>query len=84
MNDNDHDLLIQIATKLDRALVDIKELKDNTTARVTALEEEKVNKTDFDVAAKKIDSLERLVYIGLGIVLTLNVALIAYVTYFHK
>jgi hypothetical protein len=80
----DHDLLIQIATKLDRAILDIKELKDNTTARVTDLEEGKTDKTDFEMAAKKIDSLQRLVYIGLGIVLTLNVALIAYVTYFHK
>ncbi len=48
-NSNDHDLLISIVVKLDRAIADIKELKDDTTDRVTDLEQEKVGKDEFDI-----------------------------------
>jgi hypothetical protein len=37
----------EFGAKLDRALADIKELKDNVAARVTDLENEKLNKDDF-------------------------------------
>lgn len=67
---NDHDLLIQIGTKLDRAILDIKELKDNTTARVTVLEDEKVNRVDYDARIndheKRLRRLERWGAIGIG------------------
>ncbi len=77
MNENDHDLLIQIATKLDRAIQDIKELKDNTTARVSALEDEKANKIDLSSHEKlgsavhsdhekRIRRLERWSLLALG------------------
>jgi len=69
--------LIQIATKMDRAISDIKEIKDNTTARVTALEEEKVNSADFEEfkkatldmfekQGKKLDRVYSYVLMGLG------------------
>ena len=91
MND-DHDLLLtfkaEVSTKLDRVISDVKELKDNVAARVSALEEEKTNKKDFDQYTentdKKIDVLSRLVYIGLGIVIALNFAILAYINYYHK
>jgi hypothetical protein len=79
---NDHDLLIKIETKLDRAIVDIKDLKDNTTARVTALEEEKASQKDLATTQDDLKKLSRLVYIGLGIVLTLEFALTLYVAFF--
>ena len=42
----DHDLLIQINTKLERVIYDVQELKSDTIKRVSALEEEKENKID--------------------------------------
>jgi len=59
MNENDHDLLIQIATKLDRAIQDIKELKDNVAARVSALENEKLDRTEYDSYIKDHDIAHR-------------------------
>jgi hypothetical protein len=97
-NSSDHDLLLtlkaELGTKLDRVIVDVKELKDNVAARVTDLEQEKVSKEDFDdlrnaIAKyqddtdKTISSLQRLVYTGLGIVLAIQFALLIYVTYYH-
>lgn len=55
--ENDHDLLIQIATKLDRAILDIKDLKDDTTRRVSTLEEEKVSQKDFDDLKNDVDPM---------------------------
>jgi hypothetical protein len=46
----DHDLLIQINTKLERVITDVKELKDNVADRVSALEMEKFNKADANQA----------------------------------
>lgn len=87
-NQSDHDILIalkaEVTTKLDRVILDVKELKDNVAARVTVLEEEKASKADLDDTNNDVKTLSRLVYIGLGIVLTLQVALIAWVTYFHQ
>ena len=86
-NQSDHDILIalkaEVTTKLDRVILDVKELKDNVAARVTVLEE-KASKADLDDTNNDVKTLSRLVYIGLGIVLTLQVALIAWVTYFHQ
>jgi hypothetical protein len=97
-NSSDHDLLLtlkaELGTKLDRVIVDVKELKDNVAARVTDLEQEKVSKNDFedfkaaalrdqDSTADALASLQRLVYIGLGIVIALEFAITVYITYFH-
>lgn len=43
----DRDLLIEIKTKLDRAINDINELKDNTAHRVDNLENTKLEKNEF-------------------------------------
>ena len=92
---NDHDLLIQIATKLDRAILDIKELKDNTTARVTALEEEKLNQKDFRAARyddqvfradheKRLRRLERWGFIAIGALGLVQILANLSTNYFHK
>ena len=91
----DHDLLIQIATKLDRAILDINELKDNTTQRVTDLEEEKVNQREFtefktsaedalDKQAKKLDRVYTWGLMGLGALGVIEFALQIYSNYFHQ
>lgn len=48
----DHDLLLtlkaEVTTKLDRVISDVKDLKDDTVARIGALEQEKLNRTVFE------------------------------------
>jgi hypothetical protein len=62
-NQPDHDLLIQINTKLERVILDVKELNDNTTLRVTHLEDEKVDKKEFqrseDDKERRLRALEK-------------------------
>jgi hypothetical protein len=93
MNENDHDLLIQIATKLDRAISDINELKDNTTARVTALEQEKLNQTEFiDYKEQtdkilvaygiKLDKVSSWVLMGIGALGVFEFIIQIYTNYF--
>jgi hypothetical protein len=73
---NDHDLLIslkaEVTTKLDRVIEDVKELKDNVAKRVTDLENEKVNKTEFDEVRDdheaRLRFIERYVWIAIGVV----------------
>ena len=92
MNENDHDLLIQIKTTLDRAILDIKELRDNTTARVTALEEEKIGQKEFydyksnaeeqrDDHEKRLRRLERWALLLIG---ALSLVEIIFQIIFHK
>ena len=88
----DHDLLLtfkaEVSTKLDRVISDVKDLKNDSLSRVATLEEEKASEKDFiDYCEKndaRYDQLSKLVYIGLGIVIALDFAVIAYLTYFRK
>lgn len=45
-NSDDHDLLVELKTKMEDLKSDIKELKDNVAERVKTLEEEKLNTRD--------------------------------------
>ena len=67
---SDHDLLITLHTKLDRAISDIRDLNDNSSRRITTLELGKVDKTDFktvdDDKEKRIRRLERYGAIAVG------------------
>jgi hypothetical protein len=80
----DHDLLIRLDEKVDnkfRALEEkIDNLSDNLVDRVNDLEDQlkDYRKTNDS----KVANLQRLVYIGLGIVLSLQFVMIIYVTYF--
>ncbi len=54
---NDHDLLIVLHTKLDRALKDIERLGDGIATRLSDLEHNKLDKKDFnavEATAKEI------------------------------
>src|ERR1700674_5313705 len=81
----DHDLLLtfkaEVATKLDRVISDVKDLKDNVAARVSDLEQEKASQRDVAAIQKAVGQLQRLVYIGLGVVLALQFSLMLYVTF---
>lgn len=71
MDGQDHDLLIELRTEMRAVRVDIKDLKDNTSKRVDALESEKINAVevfrmkqdaddihhDHEKRLKKIESL---------------------------
>jgi hypothetical protein len=52
----DHDLLIRLDQKMNTLSTDIKELKDNTAARVAALELEKANQKELDALQKLAQS----------------------------
>lgn len=58
---NDHDLLIamkaEFSTKLDRVILDVKDLKDNTAKRVHDLEEEKLDKTEAERMAREAEKV---------------------------
>lgn len=66
MTEQDHDLLIQINTKLERALIDIKDLKDDIAARVHDVEE------DLQGLGRRVSALEnwRWYIVGIASVLT--------------
>lgn len=63
----DHDLLVTIHTKLERALEDIREIRDNTTGRIITLESDKLDKTEAEEMKKSIAWLQRIAFGGLGI-----------------
>ena len=83
---SDHDLLIRLDEKVDnkfRALEEkIDDLSENLIERVNTLE------TDLKEYRKTNDTrvsiLQRLVYIGLGIVLALDFVTIVYVTFYGR
>lgn len=76
MEMNDHDLLIEVKTMQSVMLKDLKELKDNFAIRVSDLEEEKVNKADWDEDRKDKESrvrfIEKYVWGAMGILGLLN------------
>lgn len=43
---NDHDLLVVVHTKLERVLIDLKEMRDNTVGRIAVLEANKLDKIE--------------------------------------
>jgi hypothetical protein len=61
MDGADHDLLVQIHTKMERALVDIKELKDDTGRRVSTIED------DMSGMGRRITTLENWRWYVIGI-----------------
>lgn len=55
---SDHDLLIKIATQVERLISDVADLKTNTVGRVEKLELEKANECDVEKLKERIQSLE--------------------------
>lgn len=63
----DHDLLIQIDTKLGRALADIKDLKDGTNEKIANLENSRAGTKEVSELRKRVMWLERIAYMGMGV-----------------
>src|ERR1700735_1871690 len=71
-----------------RFLIAYEKSKDDHERRIRDAETQKLSVIDFETEKEtlnnKIDTLSRLVYIGLGILLASQFAIIVYTTYFHK
>lgn len=63
----DHDLLIEIKTKLDRVISDVAEVKTNSINRIEALELNKLNITEFEKLLRRVEWLEKIAYGALAI-----------------
>ena len=82
----DHDLLIRldekVTTKFEALEKQIGNLSDNLVDRVTDLENDYKEYRKANDA--RVSSLQRLVYVGLGILLALQFISIVYVTFFRS
>jgi hypothetical protein len=58
MPQEDHDLLIEIATQMKDLRADVKDIKTNTVGRVEKLEIEKANSCDVEKLKDRINTLE--------------------------
>lgn len=74
--ENDHDLLVVIKTQLERAISDIKELKDNFANRVHILEEEKASKEEVQTLKKAVELIQQRVWMIVGGLLLSQVVLV--------
>lgn len=83
---NDHDLLIVLHTKLDRALTDIEKIGDGMSARLVELEHTKAEKKELveaQIAADKIHDdherrirrLEKYVWLAIGALAIIQIIL---------
>src|SRR5882672_2111193 len=87
----DHDLLIRIDEKVERAISDIQELKNNFATRVSVLENEKVGVPQFqelelivkDDHEKRLRKLERWAWIAIGALAIVEFAIAIYAN-FHN
>ncbi len=75
--ENDRRIIIESSVKLERVIADVKELKDNFASRVSALENQKVDKDTYDKFCKETTLLtedhekrlrrnERYLYLAIG------------------
>lgn len=53
-NSEDHDLLIGLKGQMDRLSIDIKDLKEGTSRRISDLEDDKADKREFEELKKDI------------------------------
>lgn len=67
-SNKDHDLLIEIKTKLDRVISDVAEVKTNSINRIEALELNKLNIAEFEKLLKRVEWLEKIAYGALAII----------------
>ena len=56
---NDHDLLVVLHTQMQRVLLDLKEVKDQTIGRISVLESSVVYKKDAELEATRILTLAK-------------------------
>lgn len=76
---NDHDLLVELRTEFRGMRDDIKDLKDNTAARLSSLEKKteeletyKASKKDLDVANARSDRMNTRINMFVGGLAVLN------------
>jgi len=80
---NDHDLLVELRTEMKAVREDIKDLKDGTQARLSALESDRVTQKEFQEVKKDFESrirfIEKYVWMAIGIVGLIDLIGIVYV-----
>ena len=78
MINKDHDILIEIKTKVEMLVATVENMRNDLHSRVACLENNKVDKEEMKSIWKKLNSLENYKYymIGLG---TAILSLIVYV-----
>ncbi len=64
---SDHDLLITLHEQVRGIRDDIKDIKDNLNSRVTKLEDETIDRKEFDALQTDVRWLQRIAYTGIGI-----------------
>ncbi len=83
MQPNDHDLLIRLDQKIENMTDEIILLRDGSNKRLAVVEENKLDKKTFDdyrssndgnikALFKSDENIKRILYIGMGIVITLQ------------
>ena len=55
MKQDDHDLLIAVSTKLDDLTRQMRELRDGTVVRISALEKDKADRTEVQALQKRVN-----------------------------
>ena len=55
MKPNDHDVLIQVSTKLDDLTRQVRELRDGTITRIIALEKDKADRVEVQALQTKLN-----------------------------
>lgn len=70
MRQSDHDLLVSIHTKVERVIVDVKELNQNIGSRLSVVEATKVDRIEWvkgqEDHERRIRNLERYVWLAIG------------------
>jgi len=79
---NDHDLLIELRTEMKGMRIDIRDLKDGTTQRLTEvehsvieLEKNKASKVDLDATNERVDRVTTRQNLMIGGLLVINILL---------
>lgn len=75
MNQNDRDLLIELKTQMAGVRDDIKDLKDNSSARIANIEQNSVSKIVVDDHETRLRFLEKYTWITIGALTIINLAI---------
>jgi hypothetical protein len=86
MDQSDHDILVsfkaEVGTKLDRAIYDIRDLKDNLVSDVAQLKAEKASQKQVDDIERRLTPIERYYWIAVGALAIIDI-LISYYIHNH-
>lgn len=65
MEQNDHDLIVELRTEFRAVRADIKELKETTIARITAMEADKLGRREFNSHTAENDTIHEKIAVTL-------------------